>query len=290
VPWLQLETKLGLSHPETLEPILEELGAVAVSLRDAGDEPILEPAAGTTPNWSSSIVTALFPADTNPDEIQTMLASVIDGDQLHFTVIEDRDWHAEWQQNLQPMRFGEHLWVIPAGLPQADTGVSVTLSPGMAFGTGGHPTTAMCLEWLQKQELSGATVIDYGCGSGLLAIAALKLGAASATAVDNDPQALEASRSNARDNFCENSLNVNSPEDICNTGQYDFMVANILSGTLISLSPALEKLLRPGAGLALSGILADQAEDVISAWSDWADLRIGNQTEDWILLSGTKHG
>jgi ribosomal protein L11 methyltransferase len=288
--WLQLETALGQHHPEQLEPVLEELGAVAVWLRDAGDEPILEPAPGETPQWSETIVTALFPAATQRDHLTAALRGMIEGDELHFSIIDERDWQAEWDATLQPIRCGKRLWVIPDGLPLPDDGVCVRLSPGMAFGSGEHPTTAMCLEWLDGQNLSGQAVLDYGCGSGLLAIAALALDADYARAVDIDPQALDATRSNAANNECLDRLNVSFPEEIGDNRQYDVLVANILSGTLIKLGPVIRDLVHPGAPLALAGILQDQAEQVCSAWSDWADLTVSNQIDDWVLLSGHKHG
>jgi ribosomal protein L11 methyltransferase len=166
----------------------------------------------------------------------------------------------------------------------------VYLSPGMAFGTGKHPTTAMCLEWLDAQELAGTAVLDYGCGSGLLAIAALALGADYISAVDIDPQALEATRSNAANNACLDRINVSLPEEISSSRKYDVLVANILSGTLVELGPVIDNLMAAGSRLALSGILADQADQVRSAWSDWATLEVTSQVEDWILLTGQKHG
>ena len=293
MPWLQLETEVGLKDPDSLEPVLEELGAVAVWFRDAGDEPILEPAPGETPGWSSTIVTALFPAQTQAAELSNALTGSIDTRRLSFTVIEDRDWHAEWRGTLRPLLFGKRLWVVPDGMsaPGDDAeGVSIYLSPGMAFGTGEHPTTAMCLEWLDAQTLADNSVLDYGCGSGLLAIAALALGAGHVRAVDIDPQALEATRCNAAENNCLESLDVSFPEEINVDRQYDVLVANILSGTLIELGPVICNLMAPGARLALSGILADQADQVRAAWSDWAALEVASQTDDWVLLAGEKHG
>jgi ribosomal protein L11 methyltransferase len=290
MPWLQLETELGQQHPESLEPLLEELGAVAIWFRDAGDEPVLEPAPGETPGWSSTIVAALFPDGTEAEHVTAALRGVIDGDRLNFSTVTDRDWQAEWQGTLQPLRFGERLWVVPEGTVQPEPGIGVALTPGMAFGTGEHPTTAMCLKWLDSERLAGTTVLDYGCGSGLLAIAALALGADHAQAVDIDPQALVATRSNGFTNGCGEKLSVSDPEEIGTTRQYDVLVANILSGILLELGPEIRDLMRPGARLALSGILAEQAAQVCADWSGWAQLAVTDRSDDWVLLTGRKHG
>ena len=290
MPWLQLETTLGLQDPGQFEEALETLGAVAVWLRDAGDEPLLEPAPGETPLWSNTIVAALFPADTDQETLTAQLAGLLAANALRFSRVEDRNWHAEWQAALQPARYGNRLWVVPAGCDAPPDSAVVHFVPGMAFGTGEHPTTRMCLEWLDGQALQGSSVLDYGCGSGLLAIAALRLGAARACATDIDPQALEATRDNAINNACLDRLDVLYPEDIKVAEQYDVLAANILSGTLIKLGPAICGLLQPGARLALSGVLADQAAQVCAAWSGWADLRVSARIDDWVLLTGLKTG
>lgn len=290
MPWLQLETKAGQERPEQLEPALEELGAVAIWLRDAGDEPILEPAPGATPQWSSTIVTALFPSGTSAAELAGALAGVVDASELQFAIIEDRDWQAEWQTTLQPQCFGDRLWVVPDNCRIEHPGTVVEMSPGLAFGSGEHPTTAMCLEWLTRLNLAGRSVLDYGCGSGLLAIAALALGAESASGVDIDPQALDATRNNAVKNSCLDRLEVCQPAETGTRPRYDVLVANILSGTLIDLGAQIGSLMRANAPLALTGILAEQANDVRIAWADWAELEIGNQIDDWVLLTGRKRG
>ncbi len=288
MPWLQVETIRGLQQPEHFQTALEELGAVAVWFRDAGDEPLLEPAPGETPLWANTIVTALFPADTDQHALTAQLAAFLPDNELRFEQVADRDWHQEWQAALQPTRFGTKLWVVPAGTHAPPGGVVVHFSPGMAFGTGEHPTTRMCLEWLDALTPMGNAILDYGCGSGLLAIAALQLGAHRACAVDIDPQALEATRNNAVANACLDRLDVRYPEEIRGAQQYDVLAANILSGTLIKLGPVIRDLLQPGARLALSGVLVDQAPQVCAAWSDWADLQLSARIDDWVLLTGQK--
>ena len=298
MPWLQVDTELGEAQPEQLEPLLAELGALAVWFRDAGDEPVLEPAPGATPFWSATVISALFPADANRSDISARLTPVLPGLQLRFSEVADRDWLGEWQQSLRPLRFGENIRVIqaagtgsPADADKSETEIFIRLTPGLAFGTGEHPTTAMCLTWLESQraELRGQTALDYGCGSGLLAIAALKLGASQATATDLDPQALLATRQNSELNACATRLSCYLPEALPEM-QHDVLVANILSNTLIELGPALNALTRPGAPIALSGILSGQADEVCASWSDWAALRVSQRIDDWVLLSGNKHG
>jgi len=288
--WLHLQTKLGLSNPGELELALEELGAVSVSLQDAGDEPLLEPAPGETPLWSSTIVTALFPEDSEATDISAALTSLIATDQLQFTQIADDDWQQNWRQELKAQCFGESLWVVPDEHSKVPAGSTlVTLQPGLAFGTGEHPTTAMCLAWLESTIGPKDTVLDYGCGSGLLGIAALALGARAVLATDIDEQALDSTRNNAKNNACGDRLRAVHAKVLDNPDRFDVLVANILSGTLIELGPHIELLMRPGARMAITGILAEQADEVANAWSDWADMRVSMHTDNWVLLTGTKH-
>ncbi len=288
MPWLQVETAAGQRNPQSLEDTFTELGAVAVWLRDAGDAPVLEPAPGETPGWPETLVTALFEDSGSEEALRGALQNALPDVELTVRRVGDRDWQSEWQQSLKPQCFGNRLWVMPDDADVPDNAAIVRLRPGLAFGTGEHPTTAMCLQWLTRQALQDCTVLDYGCGSGLLAIAALALGARHGCAVDIDPQALDATRDNARNNDCEEQLLIVKPDALPADSQYDVLVANILSGTLIELGPELRRLLLPGAPLALTGILAHQAETVRSAWAPWADLRVDDQTDDWVLLSGNK--
>jgi len=239
-------------------------------------------------------MTALFPAELEQAEIEAALAPLLPATELTFTRLDDRDWLADWQATLRPQRFGARLWVVPHGLaPPPGADAVVRLEPGLAFGTGEHATTAMCLRWLEARSLAGARVLDYGCGTGLLSIAALALGAAAATAVDIDPQALDATRANAENNGCQARLQVTAATAGAGAGAggecYDVLVANILSGTLIDLAPQLAAQLRGGAAVALTGILARQANLVIAAWQRYADLAVQAQVDDWVLLSGYTH-
>ena len=287
--WLQLETDLGSRELNTIEPLLEELGAVAITLKDGGNHPLLEPAPGETPVWPTVILTALFPEDMNEAGLINALHDQFSMDSLHFSRIEDQDWQANFERDLQPRLFGERLWITPedsSSLP--DGSIAVTMSPGLAFGSGEHPTTAMCLDWLEGLDLQGAEVLDYGCGSGILGLAAAALGAKSVLMTDIDPQALTATADNTSKNGLHDRVHIELATKIEYSVRYDILLANILSGTLIELGANLNKLMRPGARMAITGILADQAEDVCRAWSGWADMTVGKQINEWVLLTGSK--
>lgn len=287
--WLQLEAELGGRDPADIETLLEELGAVAVTLRDAGDNPLLEPLPGETPLWPTVTLTALFAGDTDPNTLRAALAEQLGDQQLHFCMLREQDWQAGFEQSLEPRCFGRRLWILPAAdsdLP-ADA-VSLILQPGLAFGSGEHPTTHMCLEWLDSLQLTGERVLDFGCGSGILGLAAAALGAREVSMTDIDPQALEASRENAEANGLTGRVHVTFANKSDQSTQHDVLVANILSGTLIELGPQLNGLMRPGARMAITGILADQADAVSAAWSGWADMVVSAQIRDWVLLTGTK--
>lgn len=289
--WLQIEFTVASDALEAVEAALDALGALSVSLADAGAAPVLEPAPGTTPLWPEVTVTALLPADTAEDAIRLRLAALpaaLIGD-LRCTSIVERDWVREFREHLEPRHFGRRLWICPQGMPCPDPdGAIVTLEPGLAFGTGSHPSTAMCLQWIAELDLDGRTLLDWGCGSGILAIAALVLGAASAAALDIDPQALQATRENARDNAVDARLQVTDPARFTPTQRFDVLVANILADTLVALAPVLAAHCRTGAAVALSGILTAQAAGVIAATRPWFDLHPVADISGWVLLAGTR--
>ena len=292
--WLQLTLVTDRERAPLLEAALENAGALAVTLADAGDEPQLEPPLGTTPLWGEVLVTALFepdPASRQTAETLTTILADLQTGPPRWEEIADQAWEHTWRDDFAPTRFGDRLWVCPRGQrpPNEPPGaVLVELDPGLAFGTGHHPTTALCLRWLDGIPLVGARLIDYGCGSGILAIAALKLGAAAALAVDHDPQALEATRANAAENGVAGHLRVLSPQELPDE-RADCLVANILAGPLLELAPHLAALVRPGGRLALSGLLADQAQTVAAAYAPWFQLEPPVVAEEWILLSGRRH-
>ena len=291
MPWLQVRLAITPEQAETYEDALLEVGAVSVTFMDAEDQPIFEPDLGTTPLWSNTHLLALFEADTDEAALIAHLQLLCGGTlpEHHLERIEDQDWERSWMDNFQPMRFGQRLWIVPSwhAAPEPDA-VNLLLDPGLAFGTGTHPTTALCLEWLDGQKLDDCHVIDFGCGSGILAIAALLLGAPQAVGTDIDPQALEASRDNASRNGIDPArFPVYLPADLPQQPA-DVVVANILAGPLVSLAPQITALVKSGGRLALSGILAEQAEDVRAAYAGAFDLDPTASKDGWVRISGVK--
>ncbi|MEJ2308762.1 MAG: 50S ribosomal protein L11 methyltransferase [Gammaproteobacteria bacterium] len=294
MPWLQAHLISDKDSAPVLETLLETLGALSVTLTDAGDEPQLETAPGEERIWSETIVTGLFAAATQRASLQQAIRDALGklGIETKLTLeeLEDQPWERAWMENFHAMQFGRRLWILPRGqqLPQdAADPVVVVLDPGLAFGTGTHPTTALCLEWLDGQELAGKSLIDFGCGSGILAIAALKLGAGSALGIDHDPQALIASEQNAQENGVAERLRLIG-SNVPVGEQADILVANILASVLVELAPGIGVLVKPGGRLALSGILAEQAEAVIDAFSGMFDLDTQRQQEEWVLITGRR--
>ncbi len=288
--WHQLVIELGRDDLARAEEACTRLGAIALSLADAGDEPLLEPAPGTTPLWHEVRLRALFPESHDPPLIAATLEAVLGLPAAAFRIeqLADRAWEREWLKDFRPMRFGQRLWVCPAGQRPAETApVVLELDPGLAFGTGTHATTALCLEWLDARLLAGLAVLDYGCGSGILALAALKLGAAEATAFDIDPQALLATRENAGKNGLTGLITV-LPDAGVIEGPFDLVLANILAGTLIELAPRLAACCRPCGSIALAGMLERQADEVAQAYRPWFDIETSAERDGWILLAGRR--
>lgn len=291
MPWLQLRLAIAPEQAQALEDALLGVGAVSVTFMDAEDQPIFEPDLGTTPLWSNTHLLALFEGDTDESSLLGHLQLLTGGDLPEYQLerIEDQDWERSWMDNFHPMHFGRRLWIVPSwhAAPEPDA-VNLLLDPGLAFGTGTHPTTALCLEWLDAQQLSGMRVLDFGCGSGILAIAALLLGAEHAVGTDIDIQALDASRENAgRNGINPERFSLFLPERLPD-GQADVVVANILAGPLVQLAPQLIERVKPGGRLALSGILAEQAEDVRASYADHFDLDPTATKDGWVRITGTR--
>lgn len=289
--WRQFVISLESTEAHRIEEVLCRHGAQAVTLSAAGDEPVLEPAPGTTPLWSDTRMSGLFSADADLGLLEADLKHTLAIDTLpahHVEVLQDCAWEQQWLTEFRPRRFGKRLWVAPAGYAiDAGDAVVVRLVPGLAFGTGSHATTGMCLEWLDDADIAGKTLLDLGCGSGILAIAALKLGAASVTAVDIDLQAITATRQNAASNEVDERLETTMHFDHPD-GHFDFVVANILAGTLIDQAEAICCSMRTGGKLALSGILADQAAVVSAAYRHHVEFAGTACRDGWACLSGTK--
>ncbi|MGP4845745.1 50S ribosomal protein L11 methyltransferase [Marinobacter sp. 1Y8] len=293
--WIQMRVPADPEHAELIEDILMEAGAEAVTMEDAADQPLYEPDPGTTPLWGNTRVTGLFNADSSIDDIRTMISDNYHQqtqqmlDEIEVSILEDKDWERAWMDDFKPLSFGTRLWIVPSWheAPDPDA-ANLMLDPGMAFGTGTHPTTSLCLQWLDGKDVSDAQVIDYGCGSGILGLAALLLGARNVIGVDTDPQALEASRDNARRNQVEDDrlalyLPGQDPEI-----EADIMLANILAQPLISLAGKLASRVRNGGDIVLSGILSTQAREVMAAYEPWFIMDEPVQEEDWIRLTGRR--
>lgn len=291
MPFQQLTIELGTLDAQTVEEALLELGAVSITLTDAADQPLLEPAPGETPLWRHITLKALFAADAEPAAVLAALCGRLQlpaPPACRSQLVADQDWTRAWLADFKPMRFGRRLWVVPSEYaPPEPDAVNLVLDPGLAFGTGTHPTTALCLRWLDGLSLNDARVLDYGCGSGILAIAALKLGAAQATGVDNDPQALTAARNNARRNQVAEQLILCPPGQLP-AAQYPVLVANILANPLVALAPQFARLCAPGGRLALSGILVEQESLIRHAYAPFFQLDPVQQQDEWLLITGNK--
>ncbi len=280
-------------EPAVVEEVLMRHGACSVTLSDVADTPVLEPGPGETPLWAETRITALFEGGTDFTELETALKKELGAlPPFRIESLPDRAWEREWLRDFGPMRFGERLWIAPGeSVVEQEDAVIVRLDPGLAFGTGTHPTTAMCLEWLDSRQLHGKTLLDYGCGSGVLAIAALKLGCRAATAMDIDPQALIATKENATQNSVAEYLNVvGAAVDI--EGQFDVVVANILAGPLVEFAESITSTVCSHGMLALSGVLCEQAQDVMKAYEPWIRFEKPVYREQdgqtWSRLTGTR--
>ncbi len=290
--WLQLRLDTHPDSVATLEDLMLTTGAVAVTMEDNADQPVLEPAVGETPLWGQIRLTGLYPADADMGTVlQAFPGQLLRQTNQRVEILEDKDWEREWMQHYQPMQFGRRLWVCPSWLAPPDPdAVNLLLDPGLAFGTGTHPTTALCLRELDGMQLDEQTLVDYGCGSGILAVAALKLGAHRVLGVDNDPQALSATRENAaRNGLPSRSLPVALPEQVEQQAwgrQAEVVIANILAGPLIDLSDTLLHFLKPGGTLLLSGLLLGQADALCTHYGARITLRVAGERDGWVCLRG----
>ncbi|WP_132998925.1 50S ribosomal protein L11 methyltransferase [Luteimonas arsenica] len=306
MPFLELTLHCRESEQPRYEHALDDVGALAVTMLDANagtsnEDAILEPGVGETPLWAAITLSALFPHDADALLLLAALESFdpgLDWSRASFRNVEDQDWERAWMDQYVPLRFGERTWIVPWNreLPEkadrADAAI-VRLDPGLAFGSGTHPTTALCLRWLDGLAadglLDGARVLDFGCGSGILALAALKLGAAHATSIDNDPQALTATADNAARNEVASRLSVHAPDDAPD-GTWPVVVANILASALEALADTIAARVAPGGRLALSGILDGQQDPLLARYGEWFDELHVAVEGDWVRIDGIRRG
>jgi ribosomal protein L11 methyltransferase len=289
--FLQLSFALGRLTADAVEAGCFELGALSVTFVDSKDNPVLEPLPGEFRLWPDTTVRALFDATAGAEVIVSQLGASLGltAEAVRVESVADRVWEREWLRDFHAMRFGRRLWICPHHEQVSDPGaVVVRMDPGLAFGTGTHPTTALCLEWLDANVVDGQCVIDFGCGSGILAVAAVKLGAREAHCFDIDPQALLAARENALANAVETSVKICHSADALPQGA-DVLVANILSGPLCELAPTFASLVRAGGSIVLAGLLEDEAGDVTQACNAWFDMRSFGCREGWVRLSGKRN-
>lgn len=292
MPWIQLKIDVTEKDAEALSTLMSGNGAQAVTFTDAKDSPLFEPKPGELVLWPNTTVIGLFEADHDMQGvIQRMAQTKVLGEDFSYKLdqLEDKDWEREWMDNFKPMQFGEKLWICPSwcDIPNPDA-VNIMLDPGLAFGTGTHPTTSLCLQWLDKQDLADKTVLDFGCGSGILGIAAIKLGANRVIGVDIDPQALQATQENARRNQCEQDFELYLPEQQPDV-PVDLVLANILAGPLRELRELISSQCKSGGQLVLSGILESQAAELNALYSEYFDMDEPQFLDEWSRLSGKKH-
>lgn len=317
MPWLQLFAHTDNNNATAVEDALLNAGAVSVTFKEHipqgnTEKPILEPALGETPLWDHTRIVGLFDADINTDSIDWLLSqqlsqhslkhplqhppqqeqsdSTSNSLQLRWEQLEDKDWEREWMQNYHPIQCADNLWICPSWIaPPAPDAINILLDPGLAFGTGTHPTTFLCLQWLAEQTFDDQHVIDFGCGSGILGVAALLLGAKQATGIDIDPQALLATQDNLqRNQLAAERFDVYLPED-CPQRTTQMMLANILAGPLVALADQLIQLIEPNGKICLSGILHHQANTIMDAYSDHITFDPVTQKEEWVRLTGYRH-
>jgi len=290
--WQEITFELNSKQAALYEDALMSLGAMSVTLRDAADQPLLEPAPETTPLWNQILLTTMFESTVDAGQLAIELKEALQlkaAPPYKVSVLEDREWRRTWMDYFEPMQFGQRLWICPSGYerPQQQDAVIIDLDPGLAFGTGSHPTTALCMQWLDGSSVAGKVVIDFGCGSGILAIAAVKLGAAKVFAVDTDPQALEATIENARSNGVIDKIEVCEPQAIT-PGSADILLANILLEPLLQLREQFSQLLKHGGKIVLSGILAEQRQTLETAYANDFTFETCEQQEEWVRLAASK--
>ena len=290
--WQQLKIQLHSEDTSSFEQILFDSDAISISYLDAEDQPVFQEEPGATPLWDYIFLLCLFNAKKDLGSLLNKLrcdTKVLNNESLNIEVIEDQDWERSWMKDFEPMQFGEKLWICPSWLsPPKPNAVNIKLDPGLAFGTGNHATTSLCLRWLDQADVRGSEVIDYGCGSGVLSIASALLGAVKVHAVDNDPQAISATIDNShRNNIPDDALTTYLPEALPSL-HADILIANILERPLIDLSERFAELVKKGGYITLSGLLEEQIPSLLSSYDCWFDMEAPQIEQGWVLLSGTR--
>ena len=291
MPWLQLKINAPRDMVSAIETSLTTNGCLSVTFQDNADDPIFEPELGETPLWQDTRITGLYDASVDTESIEKRILNQLNQPDLllQWQILEDKDWEREWMSHYQPIQCHEQFWICPSWITPPDpNAINLMLDPGLAFGTGTHPTTFLCLSWLAAQDIKNKTVIDYGCGSGILGIGALLKGAHEVIGIDIDPQALLATRQNTTRNQMDRERFPVFFPNKCPATEADITMANILAGPLVELASELAKLTKSGGKICLSGVLADQKSAVVSAYEQDFLIDEINQKDDWICIIGTK--
>ena len=289
--WQQISFEVQKSEVDLISEVLVGLGSLSITFKDAQDNDIYEPPVGTTPLWEKVTVTALFSSEMSKDYVEKTILEICDINISDASSLKDKVWEKECQKDFPAMQFGKKLWVCPSWdiKPELSTGaIVIEMDPGLAFGTGTHQTTSLCLEYLDENPPVNLDVIDFGCGTGILAIAAAKLKAKSVLAIDNDPQAVIASHENVNKNHCNDVINAIHSMDQDNSSRCDLLIANILANPIIELEPLFSEFLKSNGIILLSGIIKDQVKEVVSCYSqNFTDIKLANKDE-WYRISATR--
>ena len=289
--WLQISFQIEKSQADLISEVLTGLGSLSITYSDTLNDAIYEPPVGQTPLWDNITVNALFSTDVNQEDIKASIFEICNVNALTSFILKDRVWEDECKKDFHSMKFGENLWVCPSWESQAELpsdAIIINMDPGLAFGTGSHQTTSLCLEYLDNNPPKNIDVIDFGCGTGILAIAAAKLGASRVLAIDNDPQAVISSKDNVINNQCESIIKTIHSEDEIDFVGCDLLIANILTNPLIKLAPTFAALVNPDGELLLSGILKKQVDRVVSCYSEYfTNLEVSN-IDEWYRVTGTR--
>ena len=289
--WLQISFQIEKSQADLISEVLTGLGSLSITYSDTLDDAIYEPPVGQTPLWDNVTVNALFSVDVNQEDIKASIFEICNVNALTSFILKDRVWEDECKKDFHSMKFGENLWVCPSWESQAELpsdAIIINMDPGLAFGTGSHQTTSLCLEYLDNNPPKNIDVIDFGCGTGILAIAAAKLGASRVLAIDNDPQAIISSKDNVINNQCESIIKSIHSDDEIDFESCDLLIANILTNPLIELAPRFAALVNPDGELLLSGILKKQVDRVVGCYSEYfTNLEVSN-IDEWYRVTATR--